>query len=63
MVGMALEAAEALAEEGIDAEVINLRTLRPLDVETIVASVKKTNRWSASRKAGPSPASARRWRR
>ncbi|MGC8524640.1 MAG: pyruvate dehydrogenase complex E1 component subunit beta [Acidibrevibacterium sp.] len=43
-VGTALAAAEALAAEGIDAEVINLRTLRPLDIETIVASVKKTNR-------------------
>ena len=43
-VGTALAAAEALAAEGIEAEVINLRTLRPLDVETIVASVKKTNR-------------------
>jgi pyruvate dehydrogenase E1 component beta subunit len=40
----ALEAAEALAGEGIEAEVIDLRTLRPLDVETIVQSVKKTNR-------------------
>ncbi|MBE0531630.1 MAG: pyruvate dehydrogenase complex E1 component subunit beta [Rhodospirillales bacterium] len=44
MVETALKAAEALAEEGIDAEVINLRSLRPLDTETIVASVKKTNR-------------------
>jgi pyruvate dehydrogenase E1 component beta subunit len=44
MVQVALEAAEQLASEGIEAEVINLRTLRPLDVETIVASVKKTNR-------------------
>ena len=44
MVQVALEAAEALAAEGISAEVIDLRTLRPLDVETIVASVKKTNR-------------------
>ncbi len=44
MVGLALEAAEKLAAEGIDAEVIDLRTLRPLDTETIVASVKKTNR-------------------
>lgn len=43
-VGMALEAAAILAEEGIDAEVINLRTVRPLDTETIVNSVKKTNR-------------------
>ena len=44
MVGKALEAAEALAAEGIDAEVIDLRSLRPLDTETIVASVQKTNR-------------------
>ncbi|MCC7048381.1 MAG: pyruvate dehydrogenase complex E1 component subunit beta, partial [Alphaproteobacteria bacterium] len=44
MVGTALKAAEALAGEGIDAEVINLRSLRPLDTEAIVASVKKTNR-------------------
>jgi pyruvate dehydrogenase E1 component beta subunit len=44
MVGKALEAAETLAGEGIDAEVIDLRTIRPLDIDTIVASVKKTNR-------------------
>ena len=44
MVERALRAAETLAEEGIDAEVIDLRTLRPLDLETVVASVKKTNR-------------------
>ncbi len=44
MVGVALQAAEKLAEEGIEAEVIDLRTIRPLDTETIVASVKKTNR-------------------
>ncbi len=44
MVGHALAAAEKLAEEGIQAEVINLRTIRPLDTATIVASVKKTNR-------------------
>ncbi len=44
MVGLALEAAEALAGEGIDAEVINLRSLRPLDTAAIVDSVKKTNR-------------------
>ena len=44
MVGVALEAAEMLAGDGIEAEVINLRTIRPLDVETIVASVAKTNR-------------------
>ena len=44
MVGHALAAAEELAKEGIDAEVINLRTIRPLDTATIVNSVKKTNR-------------------
>lgn len=44
MVGKALEAAEALSAEGIQAEVIDLRTIRPLDTETIVNSVKKTNR-------------------
>lgn len=43
-VGKALEAAEILAEQGIEAEVINLRTIRPLDINTIVESVKKTNR-------------------
>ncbi|SCA55064.1 Pyruvate dehydrogenase E1 component subunit beta [Candidatus Terasakiella magnetica] len=43
-VGWALEAAEKLAEEGISAEVINLRSIRPLDTHTIVESVKKTNR-------------------
>ncbi len=44
MVGHALAAAEALAADGIDAEVIDLRTIRPLDTDTIVASVRKTNR-------------------
>ncbi|MBR0656581.1 pyruvate dehydrogenase complex E1 component subunit beta [Plastoroseomonas arctica] len=44
MVGMAMQAADKLAEQGISAEVINLRSLRPLDIETIVTSVKKTNR-------------------
>lgn len=44
MVGFALQAAEKLAEEGISAEVVDLRTLRPLDTDTIVESVKKTNR-------------------
>jgi pyruvate dehydrogenase E1 component beta subunit len=43
-VGLILEAAEALAKQGIDAELIDLRTLRPLDIDTVVASVKKTNR-------------------
>jgi pyruvate dehydrogenase E1 component beta subunit len=44
MVGVAMKAADLLAAEGIDAEVINLRTLRPLDTATIIASVKKTSR-------------------
>ncbi len=44
MVGFALEAAEKLAADGIEAEVIDLRTIRPLDHATIVESVKKTNR-------------------
>jgi len=43
-VGLALEAAEKLAGEGIEAELIDLRTLRPLDKHTILASLKKTNR-------------------
>ena len=41
---MRLKAADELAKEGIEAEFIDLRTLRPLDTETIVASVKKTGR-------------------
>ena len=44
MVGRALEAADRLAEQGISAEVIDLRTIRPLDTDTIVNSVKKTSR-------------------
>jgi pyruvate dehydrogenase E1 component beta subunit len=44
MVGVALAAAEELAKEGIELEVIDLRTIRPLDLPTIVHSVKKTNR-------------------
>ncbi len=43
-VGVALDAAAKLAEEGIDAEVVDLRTLRPLDRATVLASLKKTNR-------------------
>jgi len=44
MVGVALQAADQLASLGLSAEVINLRTIRPLDVETIANSIKKTNR-------------------
>ncbi len=43
-VGHALRAAEQLAEQGIEAEVVDLRSLRPLDTETVAASVRKTNR-------------------
>ncbi|EYU28644.1 hypothetical protein MIMGU_mgv1a020941mg [Erythranthe guttata] len=44
MVGFSLKAAEILAKDGIDAEVINLRSIRPLDRSTVNASVRKTNR-------------------
>ena len=44
MVGKVLNAADSLMEKGIDSEVIDLRTLRPLDHQTIIDSVKKTNR-------------------
>ena len=44
MVGKALQAAEKLAEDGIEAEVVNLRSIRPLDTEAIVSSIQKTNR-------------------
>ncbi|WP_338468379.1 pyruvate dehydrogenase complex E1 component subunit beta [Novosphingobium sp. ZN18A2] len=52
-VGFALEAAEALAGEGIDAEVIDLRTLRPLDKETVLASLAKTNRMVVAEEGWP----------
>ena len=52
-VGQALEAAEKLAQEGIDAEVIDLRTLRPLDMDTVLESVKKTNRIVTIEQAWP----------
>jgi len=45
MVHRSLEAAEILAKEGIDVEVIDLRTLKPLDIDTIIASIKKTGRF------------------
>ncbi len=44
MVGVAMKAAETLAEQGVEAEVVNLRSLRPMDTQTIVDSVKKTSR-------------------
>lgn len=43
-VGLALEAADTLAGEGIEAEVVDLRTIRPLDTATVLESLKKTNR-------------------
>ncbi|HKB95509.1 MAG TPA: pyruvate dehydrogenase complex E1 component subunit beta [Rhizomicrobium sp.] len=52
-VGQALEAAEKLAEQGIDAEVIDLRSLRPLDMDTVLESVKKTNRIVTMEQAWP----------
>ncbi|MEM6267475.1 MAG: pyruvate dehydrogenase complex E1 component subunit beta [Pseudomonadota bacterium] len=52
-VGLALEAAETLAGEGIDAEVIDLRTLRPLDRETVLKSLAKTNRLVVAEEGWP----------
>ncbi len=49
----ALEAAEELAKEGIEVEVIDLRTLRPLDLETVLNSVRKTNRLVTVEEAWP----------
>ncbi|MEJ2459437.1 MAG: transketolase C-terminal domain-containing protein, partial [Novosphingobium sp.] len=50
---VALEAAETLAAEGIDAEVIDLRTLRPLDKETVLESLAKTNRMVVAEEGFP----------
>ena len=52
-VGQAIEAAEALAGEGIQAEVIDLRTIRPLDMATVIESVKKTNRCVVAEEGWP----------
>ncbi|MCJ2177763.1 pyruvate dehydrogenase complex E1 component subunit beta [Novosphingobium album (ex Hu et al. 2023)] len=52
-VGIALEAAETLAAEGIDAEVLDLRTLRPLDKESVLASLAKTNRMVVAEEGFP----------
>jgi pyruvate dehydrogenase E1 component beta subunit len=49
----ALDAADKLSAEGIEAEVIDLRSLRPLDIETIIESVKKTNRLVTVEEAWP----------
>ncbi len=52
-VGMALEAAETLADEGISAEVIDLRTLRPLDKQAVLTSLAKTNRLVVAEEGWP----------
>ena len=51
-VGVALEAAETLAGEGIEAEVIDLRTLRPLDKQAVLTASPRPTAWWWSRKAG-----------
>ena len=43
-VGLSLDAANELEKQGVSVEVINLRSIRPLDIDTIISSVKKTNR-------------------
>lgn len=53
MVHVALAAAKELAKEGIDAEVIDLRTIRPLDYDALIKSVKKTNRMVVVEEAWP----------
>jgi len=52
-VGLSLEAAETLAGEGIEAEVLDLRTLRPLDREAVLASLRKTNRMVVAEEGFP----------
>jgi pyruvate dehydrogenase E1 component beta subunit len=53
IIKVALAAAEQLAEEGISCEVIDLRTVRPIDYDTVIASVKKTNRLVCVEEAWP----------
>ncbi|MGA8382532.1 MAG: pyruvate dehydrogenase complex E1 component subunit beta [Stellaceae bacterium] len=53
MVKLALQAAEELEKSGISAEIIDLRSLRPFDIETVIASVKKTNRIVAVEEGWP----------
>ena len=52
-VALALEAAEKLAEDGISAEIIDLRTIRPLDKATVLASLAKTNRLVVAEEGWP----------
>ena len=53
IIKLAQEAAETLAEEGIDVEIIDLRTVRPIDYDTVIDSVKKTNRLVCLEEAWP----------
>jgi pyruvate dehydrogenase E1 component beta subunit len=54
MLELSLKAADQLAQEGIEAEVVDLRTLRPLDMEPVITSVKKTNRVVTAEEGWPS---------
>jgi pyruvate dehydrogenase E1 component beta subunit len=54
----AVKAEEKLREMGIDVEIIDLRTIRPMDLDTVIESVKKTNRWSRWKKGFRNPRSA-----
>ena len=59
-VHLALQAARQLAREGVEVEVVDLRTLKPLDVETLVGSVRKTGRLVVvTEAAGPAASRAR----
>jgi pyruvate dehydrogenase E1 component beta subunit len=60
MVPLRLKAAEQLEQQGVSCEVIDPRTIRPLDIDTIVESVKKTNRVVMAEESHPIAASARR---
>jgi pyruvate dehydrogenase E1 component beta subunit len=59
----ATQATEKLVAAGVDVELIDLRTLRPMDSDTVIESVKKTGRWSRWKRAGRRAASAPNLRR
>ena len=59
----AMQSAETLAKDGIEAEVIDLRTLRPLDRPTVIESVKKTNRLVSMEEGWPYAGRLGVWRR
>ena len=63
MVWVALSAADALAEDGVEVEVIDPRTLRPLDLETLAASVRRTGRAVVVEEGWPESGWPRTWRR